>query len=656
MPTRGLGLGLLPPGIRLFLVVLVVTYLQYENRLPAVLASAVLAVLLLVLNLQLRLKYVFFTAVLITFSFITIGNLLFPPDECASENVRFGLLSRCSLSFGTFYALRRVAMVLFGFAWLNATQADEMAEMTRRLLARISQHYPYDRIGVFLFAIFDRLSFEYEVVNQSLAVRVRVVPRSWTRRIQQRVYITYLKLSAVMLRVFTNTPKIAFAIGMHGIPRNLNISSLEIEGLFAGYVKNRDVLADVNFRASEGDVILLKGRYGSGKTTLLRAIARYVPRLKGQARGTIRVGDEVWLPSDSELSDTLPLIRMVTQDTYEFFLGLTVGQELLLHTNDRQEIERATMQMGVEGLLERKISTLSGGEKIRVALACVLASKSKMLLLDDPLSQLDAMAREAFFDALRTYRDEVKPMILMCCGSSDRLATMANRHLAIEDGRIREVIPEAYHPARAEPVEKSEPRRTPAGTPIAGLVNATVERGGRLVLDRFSLTVVSGEIVALMGPNGSGKTTAMLALAGVLPILDGTRFGSDLVGISFQSPELQFVMLAVGDELAAKGKLSNAPSEETEMFKVNELDQLGLPPHRDVLDLSPYEARILSISSMLQGTKILVIDEPTIELPLELIPALFKRLEDLRRRGLSAIVITHAPEVASRCDRIVSLT
>jgi ABC-type multidrug transport system ATPase subunit len=484
------------------------------------------------------------------------------------------------------------------------------------------------------------------------------VPRSWRRRIQQRAYITYLKLSAVILRVFTNTPKIAFAIGMHGIPRKLNISSLEIRGLFAGYERGKDVLADVNFCAAEGDVILLKGRNGSGKTTLLRAVARYIPRLRGHARGTILLGDELWLPSESELSETLPQIRMVTQDTYEFFLGLTVRQELLLHTNDRQEIGRATVRMGVEGLLERKISTLSGGEKIKVALACVLASRSKVLLLDDPLSQLDAVAREAFLSGIKAYLEEVKPVVLMCDGLSDQLAGLANRHLTIEDGRVRDSTSEvscAAHVESGEVDTLAYLRRAPTGKPIAGLVNATVERGGRRVLDRISLFVVSGEIVALVGPNGSGKTTAMLALAGVLPLREGTCFGSDLVGISFQSPELQFVMLGAADELETKGRLSNAPSEETEQFKRRELDQLGLPPNRDVLDLSPYEARLLSISSMLQGTKILVIDEPTIELPLELIPDLFARLEDLKKRGLSVIVITHVPEVASRCDRIISL-
>jgi energy-coupling factor transport system ATP-binding protein len=667
MRRNGIGLSLLSPGARLILTIVTILYLQYEFRWKYIIVLTAVSVALLALNLTLRFKLLFFSSLSITFVFIFIGNIVFPPESCAGTAETIMGMSACAVDVALFFSIRRVGMLLFGFAWLNATSAAEMADLTRQLLRPFSRHYPYDRIGMFLFAIFDRLFFEYELANYSLIIRMHPRSDSRVQRFRRKIYVTYLKLSAVILRIFTNTPKIAFAIGMHAPQVERKFGILRVSDLSAGYdeSKSQDVLTDVTFEANEGDVILLRGAPGSGKSTLLRAIARYIPRISGYARGTITVGDETWLPSEVDLTETLPALRMVTQDSYEFFLGLTVRQELALHSRRLEDLQRATALMGIENLLDRDVSSLSGGERIKVILACVLASRVRILLLDNPLSQLDSQARNAFLAGLKIYVREVRPIVIVCDRLDTLFAEVSTRELILERGRLiyrtrvfddrkTENYGDLSH-YKSSDIARFQTRENFTDFAIAGLRNTVVERDGRRVLNQFSLSVFPREIIALTGPNGIGKTTAMLALAGALPIRSGERFGGENIGISFQAPDLQFVTLRVDDELQIKGQLSDSSLKETKLFCVEELTWLGLSYNAQVLDLNPYVSRLLSISSMLQDTKILVIDEPTIEIPLERIPVLAKRLEQLRANGLSVIVITHVPEVMNLCDRIVGM-
>lgn len=658
MQNRGIGLGLIPPGPRLALTIFFILYLQYQQHLLPTLGALALGTALMAMNCRLRFKLLFASAITITFTFIFLGNVIFPPSRCAGASSEiFGSTTKCALDAGFFFGTRRVGMLLFGFSWLNATSPVEMANLVYRLLRPFSTRYPYDRIGLFLFSIFDRLAFEYEIVNQSIAVRSHHRPQTILARVHRSVYITYLKLSAVILRVLTNTPKIAFAIGMHGSSAQTGVALLRITGLFAGYQPAQEVLRGITLAAKAGDVILVSGKPGAGKSTLLRTIARYIPRITGYARGEIVVGSELWLPSDKELVETLPSVRMVTQDTYEFFLGLTVRQEISLHTTDQERIKNAIEVMGVADLLDRHVSTLSGGQRVKVILACVLASRVKLLLLDDPLSQLDDASRAAFIVGLRAYVRDVCPIVFVCDHFESYFTDLATRFLTIESGGalLTDSTPElpitefksfAVDQASSTKAEKES---------IAGLQNVTVVRDGQRVLQNFNLSIFPSEIVGITGANGAGKTTAVLALAGLLPLNGGAKYGSDLVGISFQTPGLQFVRLKAEDELAVKGELSGVIPSIVSEFCRNELRWIGLEGGTEVLYLSPYYGRILSISSMLQDTRILVIDEPTIEMPLEQVPLLLARVGELKEKGVSIIIISHVPEIIHCCDRVIRM-
>jgi energy-coupling factor transporter ATP-binding protein EcfA2 len=658
MRNRGIGLGLIPPGPRLALTIFFILYLQYQQHLLPTLGALALGAALLALNCRLRFKLLFVSAITITFTFIFLGNVIFPPSQCAGASREIlGLTTKCALDVGFFFGTRRVGMLLVGFSWLNATSSVEMATLVHRSLRRFSTKYPYDRIGLFLFSIFDRLAFEYEIVNQSIAVRSHYRPQTILSRVHRNVYITYLKLSAVILRVFTNTPKIAFAIGMHGSSAQTGVALLQITGLFAGYQPGNDVLRGITLAAKAGDVILVRGSPGAGKSTLLRTIVRYIPRITGHARGEIVVGSESWLPSNKELVETLPSVRMVTQDTYEFFLGLTVKQEISLHTTDQQQIKNAIEVMGIADLLDRHVSTLSGGQRVKVILACVLASRVKLLLLDDPLSQLDDASRVAFIAGLRAYVRDVRPIVLVCDHFESYFIGLATRFLTIESGGalLTDSTPELpitefkrVASNQASPTKSKEEA-------VAGLQNVTVVRGGQRVLQNFNLSIFPGEIVGITGVNGAGKTTAMLALAGLLPLNGGAKYGSDLVGISFQTPGLQFVRLKAEDELAVKGELSGVSPNIVSGFCRDELRWIGLESGTEVLDLSPFHGRMLSISSMLQDTRILVIDEPTIEMPLEQVPLLLARVDELKKKGVSIIIISHVLEIIHCCDRVIRI-
>jgi energy-coupling factor transport system ATP-binding protein len=655
---RGVGLGLLPAGLRLLLTIAVIVGLQYVHDLRHITYALIVAILLLILNLRVRLPRVFSFSIIITFTAIFFGNLLLPDFDCKnSDTFYLPFVRACSIQVASVLALRRVAMLCFGFAWLNATDAIEMAQLTELLLRPLSSgSRPYNRLGMAAFTIFNRLLDEYSLLTQSIALRLRNVRRSFRDKSKFKIVLVYYKTTAVLLRLFSTIPKIAFAVGMHGRSTQI-VDKIAMESVCAGYDAGVNILTNVTFTAKRGDFVLLTGPSGSGKTTLLRVIARYIPRIKGFASGKLSVGNEIWLPSLVDLAETLPNVRMVTPDTYEFFLALNVRQELLLHTDDEIRASNAARSMGLIDLLDRDILTLSGGQKMRLVLACVLASEAVVLLLDNPMSQLDASAQSAFLEALAIYIAEKSPIIFVSDRTEQAFYSLANRYFALAGGEVLEI---QDHPRPPPAMPLPSQRRTALESsdlpPLAGLANATVTRAGRRVLDGFTFEVYPGEIIAVVGPNGSGKTTAMLALSGLLKLQKGIRFGAAEVGLSFQEPRLQFVAPTTLAELRVKGELTNSAPARLDAFCERELSWLQIQTCSSVLDLSDFHSRLLSVSSMLYESAIIILDEPTTQVPSDHMPILFSRLTELAASGFGVIIVTHVLELAHLCDRVVELS
>jgi energy-coupling factor transporter ATP-binding protein EcfA2 len=204
-----------------------------------------------------------------------------------------------------------------------------------------------------------------------------------------------------------------------------------------------ECLRDLDLEIEPGELIVLAGRSGSGKTTLLRACCGLVPHYYGgEVSGEIEVGGlDVRDHGPAELGGATGL---VAQDPETQVVSTTVRGELALPLEIRGEppaararaVEEAALALAIPHLLDRAADTLSGGELQRVALAAALVGRPRLVLLDEPTSQLDPVAGDELIGLLRRLNEEWGLAVVCAEHRLERCLSAADRVLALVEGRI----------------------------------------------------------------------------------------------------------------------------------------------------------------------------------------------------------------------------
>ena len=200
---------------------------------------------------------------------------------------------------------------------------------------------------------------------------------------------------------------------------------------------------DVDLTLPGTGTTVLFGPSGSGKTTLLRCVAG----LERAPRGIVALGDTVW---QQEGGDTPAVWRptwqrpvgMVFQEASLFdhldVLGnLRYGLQRVKHPGGQQVLEHAISLMGLAPLLKRRTQQLSGGERQRVAMARALATQPRCLLMDEPLSALDAARKQEILPWLERLKADWRLPLLYVTHSHDELARLADHVVVLDQGRAR---------------------------------------------------------------------------------------------------------------------------------------------------------------------------------------------------------------------------
>jgi energy-coupling factor transport system ATP-binding protein len=222
------------------------------------------------------------------------------------------------------------------------------------------------------------------------------------------------------------------------------MSVLALERLTYAYPgASASALDDVTLRVEEGELIVLAGRSGSGKSTLLRLASGLVPHVHGgDVSGSAHVcGIDVRDHGPGELA---AVAGSLFQDPETQVVMGTVRNELAFPLENRGEspaaiargVEEASLALGIAHLLERPTHALSGGELQRVALAAALVGRPRLVLLDEPTSQLDPVAGDELIGLLRRLNEEWGTTILLAEHRLERCLTAADRVLAMADGRV----------------------------------------------------------------------------------------------------------------------------------------------------------------------------------------------------------------------------
>ena len=378
-----------------------------------------------------------------------------------------------------------------------------------------------------------------------------------------------------------------------------------VRDLSFSYPEAAPALRNVSLDIEPGEVVALFGPSGSGKSTLLRALAGLVPHFHGgRFAGRVEVaGRDTRTTRPADLAGTVATLFQDPEDQVVFTrveAEVAFGLENI-GTPPAEIPLRATAALEAVGageLADRPVAELSGGELQRVCLASVLALSPELLLLDEPTSQLDPDGAAAAIGLARSSGAAV----VVSEHRPERVLEACDRVIFLDEGRVCENgLPDAWLPR-----DPDLPSGEPTGAAVCGL-EAVSFAYDRPVLDGVSLEIGRGEIVALLGPNGSGKTTIGKLAAGLLDAQSGRVVRHGRACYLSQDPGRYLVAERADEEvaLAVGGDLVRARVA---------LSDMGLAGYADrhPRDLSSGERERLALAAVLVAEPdLLVLDEPT---------------------------------------------
>jgi energy-coupling factor transport system ATP-binding protein len=473
---------------------------------------------------------------------------------------------------------------------------------------------------------------------------------------------------------------------------------LELRGISFGYA-DAPVLTGVDLSVEEGELVLVTGATGSGKSTLLGIVTGLMPRFSGG-----NLSGDVLLDGTSVLDapprERAHAIGSVGQDPLAGFVTDTVEEELAYGMEQlglppetmRRRVEETLDLLGIANLRGRDLRTLSGGEQQRVAIGSVLTVHPRLLVLDEPTSALDPTAAEDVLATLTRLVHDLGVSVLLAEHRLERVVPFADRiGLVTPDGRLRvgepaevlatsPVVPPLVELGRAAgwsplplsvrdarrlanglaltPPSDAAPSLEPPDVVVSGL---TVVHGRTVAVRDVSLSLSRGRVTAVMGRNGSGKSSLLWALQGSGPRRAGSVAIGDadpadlvpvdrrsLVGLLPQQASDLLYLETVDEECAAGGP-------ETRGI----LDTLapGIPGDQHPRDLSEGQRLSLALALVLAARPpVVLLDEPTRGLDYRAKRMLAQALRRLAAEGRTLLVSTHDVEfTALAADEVVVL-
>ncbi len=409
-------------------------------------------------------------------------------------------------------------------------------------------------------------------------------------------------------------------------------------------------LDGIDLDVAAGEITLLEGPSGGGKSTLLRALCGLVPHFHGgRFSGSVTVAGHDTVSTDP--ARICRLAGMVFQDpegqavlgSVERDVAFGLESAGLAPAAIPARVQVALEMAGALHLRGRAIATLSGGERQRVALAAVLAPGPRLLLLDEPTSQLDREGSAALMVTLRALARDAGAAIVMSEHHADRARAVADALVTIRDGRRADVDP--------APAPGDAPIRASPGGVRALLDGIDAGHPGRPVLRDACMELREGEVATIQGPNGCGKSTLLRVLAGlhrpergrvVLAGADVTERPAErrfpALGFVGQDPGRHLLCERVDAEVAfALARLPMTDVERrTRVAGILRDLELGALAGRHPLDLSVGQRERVALAAILAARPgVIALDEPT------------RGMDPARRSALAAIVRARAREGAA---------
>ena len=444
---------------------------------------------------------------------------------------------------------------------------------------------------------------------------------------------------------------------------------LEVADLTVRYRgRSKPAVHGLSFEAGEREFILLSGNSASGKSTAMQAVCGFIPHIiPADVEGTVRFDGREY----DDPAKVAGIACMVQQDPETQFCTETVEEEVAFGPENlrygrediRASVDQALAAVKASHLIDRRLSTLSGGEKQKVAIASVLSVNPRLLILDEPTASLDPRSVGQVVRAIgaaKAMRDitviVVEHRIRDFIDMADRLITMREGALQLDCRRGEHEFDVARETVITPPAYNRPRRRD--GRKIISVRGLSLEIDGWDILDGVDVDIREGSVVALMGENGSGKTTLLRHLVGLQPIQKGTISICDHtiseersvdawdlgknVGLVFQNPNHQIFENSVEREMLFAAKnfetdLSTA-RRALEDFERNEGLRRYVHPH--CLSFGQ-KRRVNILSAHSHNPAVLLLDEPFSGQDQENVDRIVAIITDVQSGGGTTVVVTH---------------
>ncbi len=437
-----------------------------------------------------------------------------------------------------------------------------------------------------------------------------------------------------------------------------DMPAIEVRSLSFAYPgADAAVLEGLDWSVPQGAFALLVGGTGSGKSTLLSLLKPEIAPAGERAGELLVLGENV---ADMDVRASAERVGYVFQDPENQIVCETVWHEMAFGLENlgasRDEMRRRVAEtsyfFGLEDWLHRDTDTLSGGRKQLLSLAAVLALRPRVLLLDEPTSQLDPVAEKNFLHALFRVNRELGCTVVVATHQPRPMLEYATCAYRIEGGRVCEVVDLASLGSREGllALDSCWPAQVAATSAAAAIREGwfRYDRASGWVLRGLDASFSAGAVHAVVGGNGCGKSTMLSVLAKTVKLQRGRMVrAAASAALLPQNPKALLVAETVRDELmewaSTCGYDEAVARERAASLGLSGLD--GRHPY----DLSGGQRQLLALAKLLLiGPELLLLDEPTKGLDLTSRRIIARALRDHAEAGGTVIMATHDLDFAEQ--------
>ncbi|MCL2184403.1 MAG: energy-coupling factor transporter ATPase [Treponema sp.] len=476
------------------------------------------------------------------------------------------------------------------------------------------------------------------------------------------------------------------------------MSFICFENVFFTYPKKQEyALEGINLSVTEGEFLAVMGENGAGKTTFCKLINGIIPHLTGgKLSGTVTV--DTLNTKDASVAELSLKAGIVLDDPESQLFTSTVRQEAAFGPENlclpKDEIEqRAEFALNAVGLAQtgfenRKISTLSGGEKQRLSVAAALAMKGKILILDEPLCRLDPQGAREVLNILKEINEKFHITVIIASGNTALMAEYADKVCILKNAKIA-----AYDTSKnifsnnalleengIEPVSNIDNPCSLFSFPssltnysassVIDINNFSYTYSNNISIENINLSIKENDITAIIGENGCGKTTLLKNITGLLrpslgdiilrnkniKELSVSEISND-IGFVMQNPGSQLFTDSVFNEVAFALKNMRLSKEEIKHRTEQALiiadikDKFAFPHSLCRAD----QTKTVIACVIAMGVKIIILDEIDVGNDYKGNLKIMKTLKELQEKAYTIIFVTHNMNLASFADRLIKM-